>query len=170
VLARLTEEVVAGEDAYLDAVIAETLRLRPVISIVLRRLTEPMEIAGYRLPAGVSVAPCIYLMHRREDIYPEPDRFRPERFLETPPGTYTWIPFGGGVRRCVGAAFAQFEMKAVLRAVVSRTRLQPSDPAPEASRRRAITHVPSKRASVLVQHRDGAANGGSPRREVSAVG
>jgi cytochrome P450 len=149
-LERLEDEVASGEDAYLDAVIAETLRLRPVISIVLRRLTAPMEIAGYELPAGVSVAPCIYLMHRRPDIYPEPDRFRPERFLESPPGTYTWIPFGGGVRRCIGAAFAQFEMKAVLRAVVSRTRLRPSDPAPEASRRRAITHVPSRRARVVV--------------------
>jgi cytochrome P450 len=149
-LSRLEDEVAAGEDAYLDAVIAETLRLRPVISIVLRRLTEPMEIAGYELPAGVSVAPCIYLMHRREDIYPEPDRFRPERFLETPPGTYTWIPFGGGVRRCIGASFAQFEMKAVLRAVVSRTRLAPSQPDAEPSRRRAITHVPSRRARVVV--------------------
>jgi cytochrome P450 len=149
-LERLEDEVASGEDAYLDAVIAETLRLRPVISIVLRRLTEPMEIAGYELPAGVSVAPCIYLMHRREDIYPEPHRFRPERFLEDPPGTYTWIPFGGGVRRCIGAAFAQFEMKAVLRAVVSRTRLTPADPAPESSQRRAITHVPSRRARVVV--------------------
>ncbi len=150
VLRRLEDEVAAGEEDYLDAVIAETLRLRPVISIVLRRLTEPMEIAGYELPAGVSVAPCIYLMHRREDIYPEPDRFRPERFLESPPGTYTWIPFGGGVRRCIGAAFAQFEMKAVLRAVVSRTRLTPSEPGAESSRRRAITHVPSRRARVVV--------------------
>lgn len=149
-LERLEDEVAAGTDAYLDAVIAETLRLRPVISIVLRRLTEPMEIAGYELPAGVSVAPCIYLMHRREDIYPEPDRFLPERFIESPPGTYTWIPFGGGVRRCIGAAFAQFEMKAVLRAVVSRTRLTPAQPGAEASRRRAITHVPARRARVVV--------------------
>jgi cytochrome P450 len=165
-LERLEDEVASGEDAYLDAVIAETLRLRPVISIVLRRLTAPMEIAGYELPAGVSVAPCIYLMHRREDIYPEPDRFRPERFLENPPGTYTWIPFGGGVRRCIGAAFAQFEMKAVLRAVVSRTRLRPSDPAPEASRRRAITHVPSRRARVVVQP---PARRAAPEREAAAV-
>jgi cytochrome P450 len=149
VLERLEDEVAAGEDAYLDAVIAEILRLRPVISIVLRRLTEPMEIAGYELPAGVSVAPCIYLMHRRDDVYPEPERFRPERFLENPPGTYTWIPFGGGVRRCVGAAFAQFEMKAVIKAVVSRTRLRPADPAPEASRRRAITHIPARQAGVI---------------------
>ena len=96
------------------------------------------------------MAPCIYLMHRNEDIYPQADRFLPERFLENPPGTYTWIPFGGGVRRCIGAAFAQFEMKAVLRAVVARTRLRPSEPGAESSRRRAITHVPSRRARVVV--------------------
>jgi cytochrome P450 family 135 len=152
-LSRLEDEVAAGEDAYLDAVIAETLRLRPVISIVLRRLTAPMEIAGHELPAGVSVAPCIYLMHRREDLYPEPDRFRPERFLDSPPGTYTWIPFGGGVRRCIGASFAQFEMKSVLRAVVSRARVIADDPASEASRRRAITHVPSHGARVRIERR-----------------
>jgi cytochrome P450 len=152
-LSRLEDEVAAGEDAYLDAVITEALRLRPVISIVLRRLTAPMEIAGHELPAGVSVAPCIYLMHRREDIYPEADRFRPERFLETPPGTYTWIPFGGGVRRCIGASFALFEMKAVLRAVVSRARVIPAEPAPEASRRRAITHVPEHGARVRIERR-----------------
>ena len=112
-LARLREEVTgpADEDDYLEAVVKETLRLRPVLPIVVRRLAEPMEFGGHLIPAGASVTPCIYLMHRREDIYPEPLRFRPERFLEQPAGTYTWIPFGGGVRRCLGASFAQFEMK-----------------------------------------------------------
>ncbi|HYN90814.1 MAG TPA: cytochrome P450, partial [Thermoleophilaceae bacterium] len=110
-LRRLRDEVDAGEDSYLDAVIKEILRLRPVIALVLRRLTEPMEIGGRLLPAGVNVAPCIYLVHRRPDVYTDPRAFRPERFLERPPGTYTWFPFGGGVRRCLGASFAQFEIK-----------------------------------------------------------
>jgi cytochrome P450 family 135 len=153
VLERLVDEIDAGEDAYLDATIQETLRLRPVISLVLRRLVEPMEIAGRELPAGVSVAPCIYLMHRRPDLYPDPHAFRPERFLETPPGTYTWIPFGGGVRRCIGASFAQFEMKMVLRAVLSRLSLSAADAGPERPVRRAITHVPAHGASVVARPR-----------------
>src|SRR5207244_7611482 len=101
-LARLREEATAGHDEYADAVVKETLRLRPVLPFVLRKLTAPIEIGGHLLPAGVSVAPCIYLIQRREDIYPEPQRFLPERFLQQPPGTYTWFPFGGGVRRCLG--------------------------------------------------------------------
>ena len=134
VLSRLRDEVDAGDDTYLDAVVQETLRLRPVIALVLRRLTEPMEIGGRLLPAGVTVAPCIYLLHRRPDVYPEPRAFRPERFLETPPGTYTWIPFGGGVRRCLGASFAQFEIKVVLRELVSAARHQAGAPARRAAR------------------------------------
>src|SRR3954451_2808977 len=109
-LDRLETDLANGGDEYLDAVIKETLRLRPVIALVLRKLVEPMEIGGRLLPAGVSVAPSIYLIHQRPDVYPEPKRFRPERFLEQQPGTYTWIPFGGGVRRCLGGAFAEFEM------------------------------------------------------------
>ncbi len=149
-LDRLREEVATGEDAYLDAVVRETLRLRPVLPIVLRKLQQPMEIGGYLLPAGVSVAPCIHLVHRRADIYPEPRRFRPERFLEQAPGTYTWIPFGGGVRRCLGASFALFEMKTVLAAVIRRARLRPSDPAPERVTRRAITLTPGDGARTIV--------------------
>jgi cytochrome P450 len=149
-LERLREEVLAGDEEYLDAVVKETLRLRPVLAIVLRKLMAPMEIAGHRLPAGVNVVPCIYLMHRREDIYPDPRAFRPERFLERPAGTYTWIPFGGGVRRCLGASFALFEMKTVLAAVVRGAGLRPADPAPERTRRRAITHAPARGAHVTV--------------------
>jgi cytochrome P450 family 135 len=149
-LERLCTELAAGEDRYLDAVISETLRLRPVIPIVARWLTEPMEIGGRVLPAGVSVAPCIYLVHRRPDLYPEPERFLPERFLDNPPGTYTWIPFGGGVRRCLGASFAQFEMKSVLRAIFSRIRLQPVTDSAEPIRRRNITLVPGRGTKVKV--------------------
>jgi cytochrome P450 family 135 len=149
-LARLREEVEAGSDEYLTATIQETLRLRPVISIVLRRLTEPVEIGGYELPAGVSVAPSIYLMHRNPEIYPNPQAFEPERFLDNPPGTYTWIPFGGGVRRCLGAAFAQFEMAVVLRELVKRHQIRPADPRPERVFRRAITETPRHNARVIL--------------------
>jgi cytochrome P450 family 135 len=151
-LSRLEDSVAAGDDEYLDAVIKETLRLRPVIALVLRKLVEPMEIGGRLLPAGVSVAPSIYLVHRRPDIYPEPERFRPERFLEQPAGTYTWIPFGGGVRRCLGGAFAEFEMAVVLRELVSRRRLEAVGEA-EHSVRSTITNVPNRGAEVLVTPR-----------------
>jgi cytochrome P450 family 135 len=150
-LERLREEAEAGEsDDYLTATIQETLRLRPVISIVARRLTEPVEIAGYELPAGVSVTPSIYLVHRNPDVYPEPDRFLPERFLDNPPGTYTWIPFGGGVRRCLGASFAQFEMAVVLRELVKRREIRPANPKPERVFRRAITETPRRDAEVVL--------------------
>jgi cytochrome P450 len=149
-LARLRAEVEAGEEAYLTATIQETLRLRPVIVIVIRRLTEEVEIGGYRLPAGANVVPCIHLVHRDPTIYPDPDSFRPERFLETPPGTYTWIPFGGGVRRCIGAAFAQQEMAIVLRELVARRTIRPTDPAAERPFRRAITETPRRNAEVVL--------------------
>ncbi len=148
-LNRLESEVASGGSEYLDAVIKETLRLRPVIALVLRKLVEPMEIGGYLLPAGVNVAPSIYLVHRNPDVYPEPERFRPERFIEQPPGTYTWIPFGGGVRRCLGAAFAEFEMAVVLRELVRRRRISPATSEPEHSVRSTITNVPSRGAEVF---------------------
>ncbi len=151
-LTRLEDDLAAGNDEYLDAVIKETLRLRPVIALVLRRLVEPMEIGGRLLPAGVSVAPSIYLVHRNPEIYPEPERFRPERFIERPAGTYTWIPFGGGVRRCLGGAFAEFEMSVVLRDLVARRRIQPVGD-PEHSVRSTITNVPNRGAEVLVTRR-----------------
>jgi cytochrome P450 family 135 len=150
-LERLRAEVEAGEDAYLTATIQETLRLRPVIVVVIRRLTEPVELGGYEIPAGASVTPCIHLIHRDPRTYPEPERFLPERFLDNPPGTYTWIPFGGGVRRCLGAAFAQFEMAVVLRELVRRRQVQPADPAPERSFRRAITETPRHDAEVILR-------------------
>jgi cytochrome P450 len=150
-LDRLTQEVRGGESGYLDAVVTETLRLRPVISAVARKLTEPVEIGGWRLPAGVVVTPSIYLVHRRADVYPEPERFLPERFVDNPPGTYTWIPFGGGVRRCLGGAFAMFEMSVVLSELVRRTRLEPARGEPEEVVRRAITETPGRNAEVVLR-------------------
>jgi cytochrome P450 family 135 len=148
-LERLRAETLAGDDAYLTATIQETLRLRPVLVGVLRRLTETVELGGYALPAGATVVPCIHLVHRDPEIYPEPASFRPERFLEKPPGTYTWIPFGGGVRRCLGAAFAQFEMQVVLRELVKRHQIRPASPKPERPFRRAITETPRHNAEVI---------------------
>ncbi len=118
------ERLQEGDEAWTDAVVKETLRLRPPITIVARRLAEPTEIGGLHLPAGAVVTPCTHLVHRRPDVYPDPHAFRPERFLERTPGTYTWIPFGGGVRRCLGAAFAEQEMRVVLQALVRSRRLR----------------------------------------------
>ena len=146
---RLVSEVEAGEGEYTLAVAHETLRLRPVIPLVLRTLAEPMTIGGIDLPAGVKVAPSIIMVHRRADIYPDPHAFRPERFVGVKPGTYTWIPFGGGVRRCLGAAFALFEMQVVLEAVVRSAKLRPARPAAERVTRRAITLAPARRTSVV---------------------
>jgi cytochrome P450 len=139
---RLTED-----DEYLDAVVKETLRLRPIIPFVLRQTTEPFEVCGRELPAGVRLAPSIHLLHRRPDLYPKPEEFRPERFLEREAGTYTWIPFGGGTRRCVGAAFATFEMKRVLRAVARAGRFEPAGDG--GVTRRGLTLAPADGARLL---------------------
>jgi cytochrome P450 len=149
-LERLRNEVTAGSEEYLTATIQETLRLRPVIVLVIRKLTEPVQIGGYDLPAGASVTPCIHLVHRNPEIYPEPDRFLPERFIDNPPGTYTWIPFGGGIRRCLGASFAQFEMAVVLKELVKRHEIAPARPEPERPFRRAITETPRHDAEVIL--------------------
>jgi cytochrome P450 len=149
-LARLRDEVRAGDETYLDAVVKETLRLRPILPLVVRMLTEPVEIGDYLLPTGTRVAPCIYLVHRREDVYDEPHSFRPERFLEQPAGTYTWIPFGGGVRRCLGASFAMFEMNQVLSTLVERLQIEAAEPRSERVRRRQITLAPSRGGEVVV--------------------
>ncbi len=153
-LARLRDEVLAGEeDTYMDAVVKETLRLCPPVPVVVRRLLEPMELGGYALPAGTTVAPCVYLIHRNEEIYPHPRRFLPERFLERPPGTYTWIPFGGGTRRCLAASYAEMEMKRVLRTVLGEVELRPADVGSERARRSAISFSPDKRGLVVAEPR-----------------
>jgi cytochrome P450 family 135 len=149
-LDRLATETRAGDDRYLKAVVYETLRLRPVISLVNRTLKAPMRFGGYDLPAGVKVVPSIFLVHRRPDVYPEPERFLPERFLDAPPGTYTWIPFGGGVRRCLGGAFAQFEMEVVLGELAARAAISPARRKPERVYRRAITETPRHDAEIIL--------------------
>jgi cytochrome P450 family 135 len=150
-LGRLRESVAAGEDDYLEATVKETLRLRPVIIDVARHLTEPTRIAGYDLPARSFVLPAIGALHFRPDLFPEPHEFRPERFLDGGVENYAWIPFGGGVRRCIGAAFAEYEMRIVLREFVARAELSAPDPRPEKVRIRNITLAPAKGAMVQLE-------------------
>ena len=148
-LERLHAEAEGGDATFAQAVCREALRLRPVVPIVIRRLHAPLDAGGVHLPAGASAVPCIVLIHRREDVYPDPHRFVPERFVDEKPGTYTWIPFGGGVRRCIGAAFALQEMEEVLGAIARSARLRPARAAPEGVRRRTITLAPSRGAEVV---------------------
>ena len=144
--------------------IKETLRIRPVVPGVVRMLTAPIELDGYELPAGMRVAPNIYLTHRRPDVYPEPERFRPERFLgDGGPDTYSWIPFGGGIRRCLGASFALYELKIVIPAILRGVQLRAAGAEPERIRRRAITFVPEHDAQVVVEARARAAGPRRPR-------
>jgi cytochrome P450 family 135 len=151
VLARLRESLADDDEEYLDAVIKETLRMRPVITEVARKLVEPAEIGGYILPAGTFVLPAILAIHHRADLYPDPFEFRPERFLEGQGEGYAWIPFGGGVRRCVGAAFAQYEMRIVLEVIFRRAELSAADPRPERLRPRNITLAPARGAHVTLE-------------------
>jgi cytochrome P450 len=151
-LARLTDEVDAGEqDSYLRAVIAESLRLRPVVPLAGRRLVSDLNVGGLSLPAGTDVTPAIWLTHTRADLYPEPYAFRPERFLEDSPTTYGWVPFGGGIRRCLGAAFAEMEMRVVLETVLQRRALGPASGRAERVTRRNVTFSP--RNGTLVRSR-----------------
>jgi cytochrome P450 len=156
VLARLVEEIdVDDGDAYLTATIQETLRRRPVLPNAAPRLVKkPVEIGGWAYPVGVCVVANSYLIHHDPAIYPDPYAFRPERFLDEPPGTYTWIPFGGGRRRCLGASFATLEMKLVLRAVLSHGDVRAGSDGLELSRRRAITLSPGKGARTVLRERD----------------
>jgi cytochrome P450 len=150
-LARLREEVAeeGSGGQYLDAVVKETMRLCPAAPIVVRRILQPMELGGYEIPAGTTVAPCVHLVHRRPDVYPEPLRFRPERFLEQPAGTYTWIPFGGGVRRCLAASYAQLLMKQVVSTVLGEVELRAVEARPERPKKSAITFVPDRHGLVV---------------------
>jgi cytochrome P450 family 135 len=156
-LARLVAEIDAGEgDDYMQAVISETLRVRPVVPLVVRVLREPLSVGGRVLPVGTRVVPSIYLVNRNPRVYEAPEEFRPERFLDNPPETFSWIPFGGGIRRCIGASFATLEMKLILSTMLGE--LAPSLAARDArrgesNRRRAITLVPSRGARVVWRRR-----------------
>jgi cytochrome P450 len=155
---RLVETLEEGDDAYLKAVITESLRLRPVVPLAGRRLKTPLVTEDLELPEGTDVSPAIWLAHTRPEAYPEPRAFRPERFLDDGPETYSWIPFGGSVRRCLGGAFAEFEMRVVLREVLTRCALQKASPAPERPTRRNVTLSPRDGTRVIVTSR-------SPARE-----
>jgi cytochrome P450 family 135 len=161
-LARLTAEIDAagesgGGEEYMTAVVNETLRVRPVVGIVVRVLNEELRVGSYVLPKGTRVAPSIYLTNRNAQVYGDPEAFRPERFLEATTETFSWIPFGGGIRRCIGASFAQMEMKVMLRTMLSE--LAPHAPKgrrgrrDEWVRRRAVTLVPAAGASVVWERR-----------------
>jgi cytochrome P450 len=161
---RLREEVRASdaEDAgaaYVEATIHETMRTRPVIPIIGRRVMVPWELGEWNVPARTPVLLSILLLHHRPDIYPDPFAFLPERFLGVKPGTYTWIPFGGGIRRCLGATLAMAEQRVVLRAVARRTDMVAADPAAERARHRNVTMVPAHRTRVTIESR-----GASPSR------
>jgi cytochrome P450 len=161
-LRRLRDSLAAGEDDYLRATISESLRLRPVIPLAGRRLAKELTVDGLTLPAGTDVTPAIWLTHTRPDLYPEPFAFQPERFLGDGPESYAWIPFGGGIRRCIGASFAEFEMRIVLREVLTRCDLRKASPLPEKTGRRNITLSPKDGTPVVVTAR-------RPAREAQGV-
>ncbi len=150
VLERLRAALAAGDEAYLDAVIKESLRIRPVVPGVGRVVRgEPFELGGYSIPPGIEINPNIVTVHKRAEWYPEPTVFKPERFLgPDAPDTYTWIPFGGSTRRCIGASFATFEMRVVVKRVLERTDLKPSGRAEKGSRK-GVTIVPRRGVRVV---------------------
>jgi cytochrome P450 len=172
VLARLIEEVDAGEDGYLRAVAWEALRLRPVVPLAGRRLGSELNAGGLSLPAGADVTPAIWLTHTRADLYPEPFAFRPERFLDAPPSGYGWIPFGGGIRRCLGASFAELEMRVVLETILRNRALQQGSARAERVTRRNVTFSPRKGTLVRSRRRmsmPAAVSGGDVRRAESVA-
>jgi cytochrome P450 len=140
-------------DAWIEACIHETMRVRPVIPSVGRRVSVPWQLGRFRVPAGTPIAVSIVLLHHREDVYPQPFAFAPERFRGVKPGTYTWIPFGGGIRRCLGATLAMAEQRVVMRAIAARTDMRAPDATPEPLRHRNVTMVPGHGARVVVERR-----------------
>jgi cytochrome P450 len=153
---RLRELTRAGgpdADAYVEATIHEGMRNRPVIPMIVRMVMRPWRFGDYVVPARTPVAISIVALHHREDVYPDPHAFRPERFVEGKPGTYTWIPFGGGIRRCLGATLAMAEQRVVLSAIARRTDLFAPDPEPERARQRNVTMIPRRGARIVVSRR-----------------
>jgi cytochrome P450 family 135 len=159
VLERLRSELQSGSDEYLDAVFKEVLRVRPPIPITPRKVVQPYTLGGYEIEIGALIAPSVWMVHRREDVYPDPERFRPERFLEQPEGKYTWIPFGGSDRHCLGRSFATHEIKTVLRTIVLQARFAPAEGPDEAVTRRGILFSPKDSARAVLQERVPAATG-----------
>jgi cytochrome P450 len=151
---RLRAELEAGKQEYLNAVFHETLRIRPPLPVVLRVVVnQPYQLGEWEIEPGKLIGPCIYLLHHREDLYPEPEKFRPERFLDQKPGTYTWIPFGGGERHCIGRTFATTEIKEVLSTIALQTRLEPAEPADEGIRRRGMLLSPTGSTRAVLKER-----------------
>jgi cytochrome P450 len=152
---RLRDAVRSGHDAeeHIEATITEGMRSRPVIPMIGRRVTVPWRLGSYAVPADTPIAMSILLIHHREDVYPNPFAFLPERWLGRKPGTYEWIPFGGGIRRCLGAALAMAEQRVVLDAMVHRLDLETEDPAPERALHRNVTMIPSRGGRVIVRAR-----------------
>ncbi len=154
---RLRDAVRSEDQAedHVEAVITEGMRVRPVIPMVGRRVTVPWRLGDYAVDAGTPISMSILLLHHREDIYPDPFAFRPERWLSHKPGTYEWIPFGGGIRRCLGAALAMAEQRVVLEAITRRLDLEADEPEPEHAVHRNVTMIPSRGARVVVRERHG---------------
>ncbi len=152
---RLRAEVATGPngDAYVDAVSTEALRMSPPLLYIQRRLTVPLRAGEYLLPAATLIAPCAYLVHRRPDLYPEPDAFKPERFLDGSPPATAWLPFGGGSRRCLGAQFARFQMNTILRRLFERTQLRPASPRRGPPQLRGIVFTPFRGARAVMSER-----------------
>jgi cytochrome P450 len=150
--AKLQRELAAGSDAYLDAVIRETLRVRPIVPLIGRHVAKPFQLGKWTIPPGNRIAPSIFLAGRNAEAYPAPETFNPERWIGVKPDPYTWLPFGGGIRRCIGMAFAQFEMRIVVQTVVSRARMRLAD-GPANVTRRGITLAPAGGTRVILDER-----------------
>jgi cytochrome P450 len=153
---RLREAVRGGEegvDELLEATIVEAMRIRPVIPVTGRRVTVPWRLGEYGVPAQTPIAISILLLHHREDLYPDPFSFRPERWLGHKPGTYEWIPFGGGTRRCLGAALAMAEQRVVLETMARRLDVEAADPKPERPMHRNVTMIPARGGRVVIRGR-----------------
>jgi len=163
-LERLLEEIDEGGEEYLEATVNEILRVRPVVPIVVRVLEQELKVGDRVLPAGTRVAPCVYLTNRNPDVYEQPQAFRPERYIGKAPDTFAWIPFGGGIRRCIGASFAQLEMKLMLQTMLAELRPRRDGGRlwrdGEWTRRRAITFAPAGGAKVIWERRGDGRSGG----------
>ncbi len=151
---RLRADLAAGRDDYLDAVIRETLRVRPIVPLIGRHVAKPFQLGKWTIPPGCRIAPSIYLAGRNRDAYPAPERFEPERWLGVKPDPYMWLPFGGGIRRCIGMAFAQFEMRIVLQTVVSRAHMRLAEGPARVTRRGITTTALRQNQSHRRAHRN----------------